>query len=71
MRRRIGLRRRVPAGAHGADQAVPSNAHERVDHLGRSTIGRQLGTAQDADPGENFEPGAATKDGANTLDAYD
>ena len=49
---------------------------ERVDHLGRSTIGRQLGAAQDADPGENFEPGAATKDGAtkdgaNTLDAYD
>ena len=44
---------------------------ERVDHLGRSTIGRQLGTAQDADPGENFEPGAATKDGANTLDARD
>ena len=48
---------------------------ERVDHLGRSTIGRQLGAAQDADPGENpgenFEPGAVTKDGANTLDALD
>jgi hypothetical protein len=44
---------------------------ERVDHLGRSTIGRQLGAAQDADPGENFASGAATKDGANTLDAYD
>jgi hypothetical protein len=32
---------------------------------------RDHGTAQDADPGENFEPGAATKDGVNTLDACD
>ena len=44
---------------------------ERVDHLGRSTIGRQLGAAQDADPGENFEPGAVTWDGSNMLDACD
>jgi len=45
---------------------------KRVEHLGRSTIGRQLGAAQDADPGENFEPGAATRDGVTTtLDACD
>ena len=30
LRRSIGLRRRVPAGTHGADRAVPSNAHERA-----------------------------------------
>ena len=30
LRRGVGLRRRVPAGTHGADQAGPSNAHERA-----------------------------------------
>jgi transposase len=55
-----GLLKRAFLGWLRGEPGHCGMAAVRVDHLGRSTIGRQFGAVQGADPGENFEPGAVT-----------